>query len=162
MNRKIIKYCLLFLAGFLIVLVASVIIRTVTGFFINMYEIKNTGMIIIDLASIFMIILFYLIIYYIYFIATKESELLFSKRLADGYGVKACFNIYMKTTGKNEIIIFALYSSALMIFCHEFEMFYTDTRIIGCLFGVLLFSAGYAACRAATYNRWNKNWNKLK
>ena len=156
--RKLMVYAVIFLCGFGINALTGIIVRMIPGLFINMYEIGETGKIIIDLSHLFLIILCYLVIYYKFFIATKNNENLFSQQLSDNFDLKALFNNHMRTVGKNEIIIFAAYSLPLMIFFNRFEMFYTDMRVIGYILGVLLFSAGYMLCSAGVYRKWDKKW----
>ena len=109
----------------------------------------------------FLVNIYYLlIVYYKFFIATKKNEQLFVQQSSNGFDMRGFLKACMKTSGKNEIIIFAAYSLPLMIFFYEFEMFFTDMRVVGYFLGVLLFSAGYAVCGAIIYRRWDKKWHE--
>jgi len=163
---RIVKYCVVFILALVLNLLTAIVIRVTAGFFLNGYDLGDTPKIILDIVHLFAIMVCLSIVYYILFLKTVflkvgENEKLFVRQSIGGFDMKNFLKIHMKTTGKNELIIFALYNVPLMMIFYAIEMLYGVIPIIASYFiSAFFFSLSYIICVAVKFYFWNKKWNE--
>ena len=162
---RCVKYGAVFALAVMLNILTAIVVRIIAGIFLNMYDLTYTQRIILDIVHLFAIMICLGMVYFKLFLKTLslktgENEKLFVRRSMGGFDMKNFLKAHMKTSGKNELIIFALYNLPLILIFYAYEMLYGYMPIVASYFiGVFFFFVSYMAFVMIKFHLWNKKWN---